>query len=81
MKDIVHLYYKRTFPEYTILVQVNPVDYTGIELTVLADGSVEKRELQFDEEIEADLETDDFRPSSPLEFNIYLKGLRGSTPL
>ncbi len=76
--DIVHQYYKRTFPEATILVRVNPVDYSGLEITVYPDGSMEKRELQFDEGIEDDLAVDEFKPSGALEFNLYLKGLGNS---
>ena len=75
MKDVVNLYFKRIFPEFTILVQVNPVDYRGIELTIHPDGTIEKRKMQFDEDIEEDLKADEFSPSGALEFNLYLKGL------
>ena len=75
MKDVVHTYFKREFPEFTILVRLNPIDYTGLELTIFPDGNIEKRKLQFDEEIEEDLKTDEFKPSGALEFNLYLKGI------
>ncbi|MEO1049452.1 MAG: hypothetical protein AAFX87_02450 [Bacteroidota bacterium] len=76
MKDIVHKYYKREFDDFKVLVQINPDTYAGIELTVPNDGNIEKRKLTFDEEIFDDLAVDDFEPSSPLEFNLYLKGIR-----
>jgi hypothetical protein len=77
-KDIVHEYFKRVFPEATILVRVNPVDFSGLEITVYPDGTSEKRELQFDEGIEEDLAVDDFKPAGALEFNLYLNGLTNS---
>ncbi|MCA6073586.1 hypothetical protein [Fulvivirga sedimenti] len=75
MKDVVHSYYKRVFEDFTILVRLNPIDLTGLELTIGADGTVEKRKLQFDEDIEDDLKEDSFKPSGALEFNLYLKGI------
>ena len=58
-----------------VLVQVNPVTYSGVELTVHNNGKIEKRKLTFDEDIFEDLELDGFAESSSLEFNLYLKGL------
>ncbi|UII20642.1 hypothetical protein [Fulvivirga ligni] len=75
MQNVVHKYYKRNFGDFTILVQVNPVSLRGIELTVHANGEVEKRKMEFDEEIYDDLAEDEFKESSSLEFNLYLKGL------
>ncbi len=75
MKDVVHTYFKREFPEFIILVRLNPIDFTGLELTIFPDGNIEKRKLQFDEEIEEDLEADEFKPAGALEFNLYLKGI------
>lgn len=70
-------YFKGEFDSFTILVQLNPKTYEGVELTVHADKSVDKRELQFDEDIYEDFEVDGFKPASPLEFNLYLKGIVG----
>ncbi|WP_186756467.1 MULTISPECIES: hypothetical protein [Echinicola] len=68
-------YFKRTFDDYKVLVQVNPQDFTGIELIIHPDGKIEKTTMEFDEEIYDDLEVDEFESCSPLEFNLYLKGL------
>lgn len=68
-------YFKRTFDDYKVLVQVNPQDFTGIELIIHPDGKIEKTTMEFDEEIYDDLEVDEFETCSPLEFNLYLKGL------
>ncbi|MBD8487433.1 hypothetical protein IFO69_01610 [Echinicola sp. CAU 1574] len=68
-------YFKRTFDDYKVLVQVNPEDFTGIELIIHPSGKIEKTTMEFDEEIYDDLEVDEFEPCSPLEFNLYLKGL------
>lgn len=76
MKDIVHEYYKKEFEDFMILLQLNPVNFTGVELTIPKTGKLEKRKLEFDEDIYEDLEVDEFVKSSALEFNIYLKGLK-----
>ncbi|MFQ3213044.1 MAG: hypothetical protein ACJAT1_000427 [Marivirga sp.] len=72
---IVHEYYKRQFDDYMVLVQVNPIDYSGLELIIHPDGKLEKTKMKFDEDIQEDLEVDGFKKSNALEFNIYLKGL------
>jgi hypothetical protein len=74
-KDIIHQYFKKTFSNCTIIVQIDPERLRGVELTIHKNGALEKRKLDFDQEIFNDLEHDQFTPSSPLEFNLYLKGL------
>jgi hypothetical protein len=71
--DIIFKYYKRVFDDYTVLVQVNPESLRGLELIIHPDGKVEKTKMEFDEEIYEDLDADEFKESSPLEFNLYLK--------
>ena len=73
--NIVHRYFKKELDGGTILVRVNPVHLTGTELLVHPDGKVDRRELQFDEAIYADLATDDFKEASSLEFQLYASGL------
>jgi hypothetical protein len=73
--NIVHQYFKKEWEGSLILVQVDPVHYTGLELIVHPSGEIEKTSREFDEEIFDDLEADEFVPASPLEFNLYLKGL------
>ncbi|GAA0891127.1 hypothetical protein GCM10009122_08060 [Fulvivirga kasyanovii] len=75
MQNVVHQYYKRQFDDFTIIVQVNPVSLHGIELTIHKNGEIEKRKMEFDEDIYEDLKVDGFVESSSLEFNLYLKGL------
>lgn len=75
-QNIVHQYFKKELDEGTILVQVNPYEFTGTELLISKEGHTQKTEREFDEEIFEDLEADGFEPSSPLEFNLYLKGLK-----
>lgn len=72
---MVHEYFKKELEEFKVLVRVNPASLAGLELVVTRSGDVEKRKLQFDEEIYDDLQVDGFAPASPLEFNLYLKGL------
>ncbi|MCD9014481.1 hypothetical protein [Parachryseolinea silvisoli] len=72
--NIVHEYFRKEIEGLTILVRVNPIHYTGTEIT-LQDGVAEMREMEFDEEILEDLKVDGFTASSALEFNLYLNGL------
>lgn len=58
-----------------ILVRVNPILFKGTEITLLSNGQKELRELEFDENIEEDLQIDGFTMASPLEFNLRLSGL------
>lgn len=73
--NIVHQYFRKEFEEATILVKVNPIVFTGIELTLHKKGEIEKREMEFDAQIFEDLAEDGFTESSPLEFNLYFTGL------
>jgi hypothetical protein len=73
--NIVHQYFKKEFEEATILVKVNPILFTGVEITIPKSGDAEMRELEFDSEIFDDLAEDGFQQASPLEFNLYYSGL------
>lgn len=73
--NIVHQYFKKEFEEATIIVKVNPIHYTGTEITLTKDGAVEIRDMQFDQNIFEDLKADEFVEASPLEFNLYYNGL------
>ncbi len=57
------------------MVKVNPLQLKGTEITILRDGKVESRDLDFDEAIFEDLKEDGFESASPLEFNLYHAGL------
>lgn len=72
MATTLFQYFKRVFDDYQVLVQVNPNDYTGTELIIHPDGKVEKTILEFDEEIFEDLEEDEFKTCSPLEFQLHI---------
>ena len=73
--NIVHQYFRKEFDEATILVKVNPLLFTGSEITIHKGGEVEMREMEFDQAIFEDLAADGFVESSPLEFNLYYSGL------
>jgi hypothetical protein len=74
-QNIVHQYFKKTVEGTLILVKVNPVHYTGTEITRSEDGKTYIREMEFDEQIFDDLKADQFEACNPLEFNLYLSGL------
>jgi len=46
MAKAISQYFKRIFDDYQVLVMVNPMDFTGIELIVHPDGKIEKTEIQ-----------------------------------
>lgn len=73
--NIVHLYFKKKMDEATILVKVNPILFRGVEITLFTNGEIQRRELDFDDEILADLKIDGFEEASALEFNLYFSGL------
>ena len=79
MTSSLHKYYKKHFDGLLILVQLNPTELTGIELVVNEEGQVIRTEREFDEDIYEDLAVDEFLEASPLEFNLYLKGLAGTS--
>lgn len=72
MAKAISQYFKRIFDDYQVLVMVNPTDFTGIELIVHPDGKIEKTEMEFDEEIFEDLDADEFKACSALEFQLTL---------
>ena len=72
--NIVHQYFRKEIEGLTILVKVNPILYTGTEITIEGEA-INMREMEFDSEILEDLKVDGFEESSPLEFNLYLNGL------
>ena len=73
--NIVHQYFKKEFPDFKILVKINPFTYQGTEITVETNNQVNIRELEGDEEIFEDLKADNFIEASPLEFNLYFTRL------
>jgi hypothetical protein len=72
MAKAISQYFKRIFDDYQVLVSINPGDWTGIELIVHPDGRIEKTEIEADEDVIEDLEADEFKPCSPLEFQLTL---------
>lgn len=73
--NIVHQYFRKELEEAVVLVKVNPLLFTGAEISINKTGEVEMREMEFDEHIFEDLAEDGFVESSPLEFNLYFSGL------
>ena len=72
---MIHEYFKKEIAGAKILVQLNPKTFEGLELIVHPDQSIEKTPRQFEGDIYEDLEADEFIASSPIEFNLYLKGI------
>jgi hypothetical protein len=74
-QNIVHQYFKKKHDGLLILVRVNPIHYSGTEITIEDGQQAAIRDLQFDADIFEDLKADAFEECSPLEFNLYLSGL------
>ena len=74
MAEIIYTYFKKQLEEGKILVRINPENFSGLELLVHEDGELKKTKRDFDESIYEELKFDEFEKSSPLEFNLHLKG-------
>jgi hypothetical protein len=72
--NIVHQYFKKEWEGTKLLVRVNPIYWTGTELSITA-ANKEMRELELDSEVFEDLRADGFAEVNGIEFNLYLAGL------
>ena len=73
--NIVHMYFRKDSGGTLHLVKVNPIQYTGAEITVSSTGETAIHEFEVDEDFEKHLTANGYFPSGPLEFNMYLSGL------
>jgi hypothetical protein len=73
-KNIVHHYFKKEEAGIKKLVQLNPIYFTGIEITIYPSGEVEAIEMETDEEVSAKIIALGFKESSAIEFNLYFSG-------
>ena len=72
--NIVHQYFKKELEGTKMIVRVNPIHWTGAELSITSEGA-EMRDLEFDSDIFEDLKADGFMEVNAIEFNLYLAGL------
>jgi hypothetical protein len=75
--NIVHEYFKKDLPGGKILLKVDPIRWTAIELNIPNEGEPSAQELELKEDFRSDLTAGGFNASSPLEFNLYDAGLIG----
>jgi hypothetical protein len=73
--NIVHQYFRKETPEFTLLVKVNPIQMKATEIILYPSKDPVLREINIDGEIFEDLKTDGFIEASPMEFNLYLSGI------
>ena len=73
--NIVHQYFKKEDEASKILIKLNPLNFTCIELTIAKDKAIALQELQFDESIITDLKNDNFIEVNAMEFNLYEAGV------
>ena len=74
-KNIVHQYFKKELEGTKILIKVDPIHFQGTELRIEGQGTIEARDLEFDDRIFEDLKADGFQEVNAMEFNLYLSGL------
>ncbi|MCA6381666.1 MAG: hypothetical protein IM574_09770 [Cytophagales bacterium] len=72
--NIVHQYFRKEENGTKIIVRVNPIHWTGAELTI-TDAGAEMREVELDSEVIDDLKIYGFKEVNAIEFNLYLAGL------
>ncbi|MEM9856184.1 MAG: hypothetical protein AAF843_02440 [Bacteroidota bacterium] len=73
---MIYEYFKREFEDFKVMIQLNPLNYEILELTIDKAQGISQRKLKADADIYQDLVEDDFKSSSPLEFNLLLKGIK-----
>ncbi len=76
MAQIIFEYFKKEVDEGIILVRINPKSFDGLELLVDKEQRVLQTNRQFDKTIYEDLDFDEFKKGSPLEFNLYLQKVK-----
>jgi len=77
--NIVHLYFRKESGDRLELMKVNPILFTGTEITVPATGQVQLHEFELDEDFETALVADGYKSAGPMEFNLYFSGLSGGS--
>ncbi len=75
MSNIVHQYFKKESEGTKKLVQVNPIQFTGIEINISPSGEIEAIEMEENLEIIDLITTQGYKESSALEFNLYYSGI------
>jgi hypothetical protein len=73
--NIVHRYFRKKYDHATILLRINPIQLTGLELTLAHGDKAQLRQVAFDDSFGDDLRADGFEEANALEFNLYYSGL------
>jgi hypothetical protein len=73
--NIVHRYLRKKSDNSTILLRINPINNSGLKLTLLPGKDPQLDSVEFEETLWEDLTTDGFQEGNPLEFNLYYSGL------
>ncbi len=77
--NIVHRYFRKESGDSLVLMKVNPILFTGTEITVPTTGKLELHEFELDEDFETSLLADGYTTAGPMEFNLYFSGLSGGS--
>jgi hypothetical protein len=75
MSNIVHQYFKKESEGTKKLVQLNPIYFTGIEITISLSGEIAAIEMEENAEMAEHLKSAGYAETSALEFNLYFSGV------
>ena len=73
--NIVHRYLRKKSESVTILLRINPMNFSGLKLTMVPGKDAQLHEVEFEETLWEDLKMEGFEEGNPLEFNLYYSGL------
>lgn len=73
--NIVHRYLRKKSESATILLRINPMNFSGLKLTMVPGEDTQLHEVEFEETLWEDLTREGFEEGNPLEFNLYYSGL------
>lgn len=79
MSNVVFDYFEMQEGNMKIIVQLNPMDFSGQEIILLEEKGEQKlkhRHMQYDESIYEDFKADGFKRGSPIEFNLLLSKIK-----
>jgi len=73
--NIVHQYFKKENEKGKVLLKINPIYLTGVEITIPSDGEAETNDIEVTGDFETALPKEGFQACNPFEFNLYWAGL------
>ncbi len=73
--NIVHRYMRKKSQASTVLLRINPLNHSALQLTLTPGENPQLHKVEFDETVWDDLKEEGFEEANSLEFNLYYSGL------